>query len=243
MASVSVRYIVDDVDAAIEFYCANLGFQEVMHPAPTFAMLQRDDLRLVLSAPGGGPGGGQAMPDGSMPRPGGWTVSRSWWPTSRPRSTRYARVGRVFEARSSTAWVDGRCWSRTRRATRWSFSSRPARRRGSTPPLRRSPNRPESPAGSRDPRRTPSTPGGERSCRGPRRRRRRPPARAQRSDPARRSTAHRTARGRPARAGAREPIPGGGCRVVHELPHGSSIDNPPAASAASSLRRASWMVL
>ena len=72
MASVSVRYIVDDVDAAIEFYCENLGFQEVMHPAPTFAMLQRDDLRLVLSAPGGGPGGGQAMPDGSMPRPGGW---------------------------------------------------------------------------------------------------------------------------------------------------------------------------
>jgi tRNA-Thr(GGU) m(6)t(6)A37 methyltransferase TsaA len=43
-----------------------------MHPAPTFAMLSRGDLRLVLSAPGGGPGGGQAMPDGSMPEPGGW---------------------------------------------------------------------------------------------------------------------------------------------------------------------------
>jgi catechol 2,3-dioxygenase-like lactoylglutathione lyase family enzyme len=35
-------------------------------------MLSRDDLRLVLSAPGGGPGGGQAMPDGTLPRPGGW---------------------------------------------------------------------------------------------------------------------------------------------------------------------------
>ena len=72
MARVSVRYIVDDVDAAIGFYCGLLGFDEVMHPAPTFAMLSHGDLRLVLSAPGGGPGGGQAMPDGTTPRPGGW---------------------------------------------------------------------------------------------------------------------------------------------------------------------------
>lgn len=72
MATVSVRYIVDDVDAAIDFYCQRLGFEEVMHPAPTFAMLSRGDLRLVLSAPGGGPGGGAAMPDGSRPAPGGW---------------------------------------------------------------------------------------------------------------------------------------------------------------------------
>src|ERR1700734_3626981 len=72
MTTVSVRYIVDDVDAAIEFYCRQLGFQEVMHPAPTFAMLSRGDLRLVLSAPGGGPGGGAAMPDGTNPTPGGW---------------------------------------------------------------------------------------------------------------------------------------------------------------------------
>ena len=72
MATVSVRYIVDDVDAAIDFYCGRLGFHEDMHPAPTFAMLSRGDLRLVLTAPGGGPGGGQPMPDGTMPRPGGW---------------------------------------------------------------------------------------------------------------------------------------------------------------------------
>ena len=72
MATVSVRYIVNDVDAAIAFYRDRLGFTEVMHPAPTFAMLSRGDLRLVLSAPGGGPGGGQAMPDGSLPEPGGW---------------------------------------------------------------------------------------------------------------------------------------------------------------------------
>jgi catechol 2,3-dioxygenase-like lactoylglutathione lyase family enzyme len=72
VATVSVRYIVDDVDAAIDFYCRELSFQEVMHPAPTFAMLSRGDLRLVLTAPGVGPGGGQAMPDGRLPKPGGW---------------------------------------------------------------------------------------------------------------------------------------------------------------------------
>jgi len=72
VATVSIRYIVDDVSAAMDFYCKHLGFEELMHPAPAFAMLIRGDLRLVLSAPGGGPGGGQAMPDGTLPTPGGW---------------------------------------------------------------------------------------------------------------------------------------------------------------------------
>jgi len=72
MPTVSVRYIVDDVDDAISFYCDQLGFIEMMHPAPTFAMLTRGDLRLVLSAPSGQGGGGQAMPDGTKPEPGGW---------------------------------------------------------------------------------------------------------------------------------------------------------------------------
>jgi len=72
MATVQVRYIVHDVDAAIPFYRDRLAFREVMHPAPTFAMLVRGDLRLVLSAPGGGPGGGHAADDGSRPSPGGW---------------------------------------------------------------------------------------------------------------------------------------------------------------------------
>jgi catechol 2,3-dioxygenase-like lactoylglutathione lyase family enzyme len=72
MATVSVRYIVQDVDVAIEFYCRHLGFEEMMHPAPTFAMLSRGDLRLVLSAPSGAGGGGQSMPDGTKPEPGGW---------------------------------------------------------------------------------------------------------------------------------------------------------------------------
>jgi catechol 2,3-dioxygenase-like lactoylglutathione lyase family enzyme len=72
MPSVSVRYIVDDVDDAIRFYIDRLGFSEIMHPAPAFAMLARGDLRLALSRPGGGPGGGAALPDGTLPKPGGW---------------------------------------------------------------------------------------------------------------------------------------------------------------------------
>ncbi|WP_308492308.1 VOC family protein [Microbacterium terrisoli] len=72
MATVSVRYIVDDVSAAIAFYVGRLGFTEVMHPAPSFAMLTRGDLRLTLSAPSAQGGGGQAMPDGTVPQPGGW---------------------------------------------------------------------------------------------------------------------------------------------------------------------------
>jgi catechol 2,3-dioxygenase-like lactoylglutathione lyase family enzyme len=72
MATTSVRYIVDDVTKALAFYRDHLGFTEVMHPAPGFAMLTRGELRLLLSAPGGGPGGGAALPDGSLPQPGGW---------------------------------------------------------------------------------------------------------------------------------------------------------------------------
>ena len=73
MATVQVRYIVNDVDAAIAFYCQHLGFTEVMHPSPMFAMLSRGDLRLVLSAPGGqNVGGGSTLPDGRKPEPGGW---------------------------------------------------------------------------------------------------------------------------------------------------------------------------
>jgi catechol 2,3-dioxygenase-like lactoylglutathione lyase family enzyme len=75
MASISVRYIVDNVAAAIAFYCEQLDFHLVMHPAPTFAMLDRDELRLVLTAPSSQGGGGQAMPDGTKPEPGGWNRS------------------------------------------------------------------------------------------------------------------------------------------------------------------------
>ena len=71
MTKVSVRYIVNDVDAAISFYTDMLGFKLGMHPAPGFASLSRGDLQLLLNRPGAG-GAGQAMPDRQLPSPGGW---------------------------------------------------------------------------------------------------------------------------------------------------------------------------
>jgi catechol 2,3-dioxygenase-like lactoylglutathione lyase family enzyme len=71
MSTVSVRYIVIDVDAAIAFYTRQLGFQVDIHPAPGFARLARGTLRLLLNRPGAG-GAGQSMPDGQAPSPGGW---------------------------------------------------------------------------------------------------------------------------------------------------------------------------
>jgi catechol 2,3-dioxygenase-like lactoylglutathione lyase family enzyme len=72
MATVQVRYIVHDVEAAIAFYTGQLGFKLEMHPAPPFAMLSLGDLRLVLSAPNPQAGGGQSTPAGATPQPGGW---------------------------------------------------------------------------------------------------------------------------------------------------------------------------
>jgi catechol 2,3-dioxygenase-like lactoylglutathione lyase family enzyme len=72
MSTVQIRYIVNDVDAAIAFYTERLGFTLEMHPAPPFAMLSRGELRLVLSAPNSSGGGGQPMPDGTSQESGGW---------------------------------------------------------------------------------------------------------------------------------------------------------------------------
>jgi len=72
MGTVRVRYIVDDVEAAVGFYTELLGFEVEMQPGPGFAMLAQGDLRLLLNSPGGGGGAGQAMPDGRLPEPGGW---------------------------------------------------------------------------------------------------------------------------------------------------------------------------
>jgi len=71
MATVSVRYITDDVDAAVAFYVERLGFDVEMRPGPGFAILSRGALRLLLNRPGAG-GAGQPLPDGRRPEPGGW---------------------------------------------------------------------------------------------------------------------------------------------------------------------------
>ena len=76
MPTVSFRYIVDDVAAAIEFYTSHLGFEVEMHPGPGFAALTRDGFRLYVNATGGPGGASQAMPDGRVPEPGGWNRIR-----------------------------------------------------------------------------------------------------------------------------------------------------------------------
>ncbi len=72
MGSVSVRYIVDDVDAAIPFYVDRLGFAVELRPGRGFAALSRGDLRPLLNEPAGSGGAAQPMPDGRKPEPGGW---------------------------------------------------------------------------------------------------------------------------------------------------------------------------
>jgi glyoxylase I family protein len=67
-----VRYIVNDVDAAVAFYSHHLGFRLNAQSGPYFAILERENLQLVLSPPKGPGGGSQAMPDGRRPEPGGW---------------------------------------------------------------------------------------------------------------------------------------------------------------------------
>jgi len=67
---VNVRYMVDDVDAAIEFYSKLLGFEILTSAAPAFADVKRGNLRLLLSGPASS--AGRPMPDGRTPGPGGW---------------------------------------------------------------------------------------------------------------------------------------------------------------------------
>ena len=67
---VSVRYMVDDVAAAVEFYTTKLGFTLLTNAVPAFADVQRGNLRLLLSGPASS--AGRPMGDGAQPGPGGW---------------------------------------------------------------------------------------------------------------------------------------------------------------------------
>jgi catechol 2,3-dioxygenase-like lactoylglutathione lyase family enzyme len=70
MTTVNVRYMVDDVAAAVTFYTVRLGFTLKSNAAPAFADVTRGDLRLLLS--GATSSAGRAMPDGRRPQSGGW---------------------------------------------------------------------------------------------------------------------------------------------------------------------------
>jgi catechol 2,3-dioxygenase-like lactoylglutathione lyase family enzyme len=67
---VNVRYMVDDVEAAVAWYTTHLGFKLLSNQAPAFADVARGSLRLLLSGPSSS--AGRAMPDGERPKPGGW---------------------------------------------------------------------------------------------------------------------------------------------------------------------------
>ena len=67
---VNVRYMVNDVDAAVDFYTTHLGFELLTNAAPAFADVHRGQLRLLLSGPASS--AGRSMPDGRQPAPGGW---------------------------------------------------------------------------------------------------------------------------------------------------------------------------
>src|SRR5215813_2231262 len=69
-ATVNVRYMVDDVDAAIAWYTRHLGFEVISSAAPAFADVKRGSLRLLLSGPKSS--AGRSMTDGMQPKPGGW---------------------------------------------------------------------------------------------------------------------------------------------------------------------------
>jgi catechol 2,3-dioxygenase-like lactoylglutathione lyase family enzyme len=102
MTTVSVRYIVDDVESAIKFYTTLLGFSIVMHPAPSFAMLAKGDLRLLMNGMTGPGGASQPMPDASPPQAAG-TVSRSRLQILKTKSSACARPGPLFATISCRA--------------------------------------------------------------------------------------------------------------------------------------------
>ena len=124
MASVSVRYIVSEVDPALAFYRDALGFEVVMQPAPTFAILARGELRLLLSAPVGRGGGAQPSLDGHAPEPGGWNRFQLEVADLAGETARLREMGVRFRTDLSSASEVTRSSSKIRPAIRSSSSRR-----------------------------------------------------------------------------------------------------------------------
>lgn len=124
MATVSVRYIVDDVDAAIGFYTKLLGFSIAAHPAPSFVILTKGDLRLLVNATTGPGGASQPMPDGRKPGPGGWNRIQIEVANLQEEVVRLRAAGANFRNEIVTGMGANRLWSMTRPGIRLSCSSR-----------------------------------------------------------------------------------------------------------------------
>lgn len=94
MTTVNVRYMVDDVDAAVAFYTTHLGFTLNSSAAPAFADVTRGDLRLLLS--GASSSAGRPMPDGRHPEPGGWNRIQLLFDDLEAEVARLRAVGAIF---------------------------------------------------------------------------------------------------------------------------------------------------
>ena len=130
MSTVQVRYIVNDLDAAIAFYTEHLGFHEDMHPAPAFAMLSRGDLRLVLSAPTGQDrAGGRLYPTDADRRRGDGIASPFRLTTSPTCQSSCAKQALSSAATSSRASEGAKPSSMIHPATPLSCSNPPDQKR------------------------------------------------------------------------------------------------------------------
>ena len=94
MSMVSIRYIIDDVPAAVRFYTTLLGFTVEHDASPAFASVARDGVRLLLS--GEGSSGKRPLPDGRMQSPGGWNRLHLEVPDVAAEVTRLRAAGVVF---------------------------------------------------------------------------------------------------------------------------------------------------
>ena len=92
--TVNVRYMVDDVDAAVDFYARLFGFEVLSNAAPAFADIRRGALRLLLSGPRSS--AGRPMPDGRTPKPGGWNPMHFIVDDINAEVTRLRREGVAF---------------------------------------------------------------------------------------------------------------------------------------------------
>ena len=123
---VNVRYMVDDVEAAIDFYTSHLGFELRLNAAPAFADVIRGNLRLLLSGPTSS--AGRPMPDGRTPGPGGWNRIHLIVDDIAAEVERLRAAGLTFRNDIVTGPAVSRSCSRTRPATRSSSSNRPRER-------------------------------------------------------------------------------------------------------------------
>jgi catechol 2,3-dioxygenase-like lactoylglutathione lyase family enzyme len=94
MTPASIRYIVDDVAASVDFYTGHLGFSIEQDARPAFVSVTRGPLRLLLSGPGSS--GARAMPDGRRPVPGGWNRLLLLVPDLKEEVARLKGAGLVF---------------------------------------------------------------------------------------------------------------------------------------------------